>query len=740
MGLWGRSARRHGLGAVAHALVLAASASAEAWATNALQRDAEPVVLSGIDLPVLLGATPSGIVAFRRDAGWVQFPVQVDERVEIDAGTIYNAAPLGTRLSVYADPGTFTGADSNPVFDVDDEIVFLAGDAGSEGDIGSPPLGVLPGSGVEIVLTNPVSRAKAYVYLFESAGSLEPSAGLSDVSYRFDLLSGDYKTTYNVVSGPNPENSTVVTTSYTAHFSDRWIRDGLGIFAGGAPGRDLLDRHKSLFAPGDCSRSENTFSEGEGAFIVNRTGPVRALRGYLGANSGVTTWRQHRFYRAREEIVSALRVHPISGIMDFLDYSEAAVGSTYYTDLNPFGVSVDGIPDTSLGGEVGWEMVTGSQGTLFTTTKVVTDIPGFSWTWYYSDRRRPVVAQCTGDGSEFAASGFWREGFVPNTDPLLGAAYSLELHRLLRYEAPHRPVSLARQWATEEANPVIASVTVRPECPDRDGDGYVVCDGSCSPSGVLCGDCDDRDPRAHPGVADATCDAVDDDCDGALDEDYAPRSTTCGVGACASTGTTSCASGVERDSCRPGPPLGTTDPTCDGVDDDCDARTDEEFPVQATACGVGACASTGATACVAGTVVDSCTPGDPSPELCDGIDNDCDGQVDEIDDTDEDGAGNCSDNCPYVWNPDQADGDGNGTGDACESAALFNRANLSLEGFSASRIDGRDLGRFAAAFGTCPGDPAHNVAANLDLVPTDPGACVDGLDFRLFMVEFGGSR
>ncbi|MEA2069438.1 MAG: MopE-related protein, partial [Verrucomicrobiota bacterium] len=81
-----------------------------------------------------------------------------------------------------------------------------------------------------------------------------------------------------------------------------------------------------------------------------------------------------------------------------------------------------------------------------------------------------------------------------------------------------------------------------------------------------------------PGTAaadDATCDGVDDDCDDATDEDYQALQTSCGIGACAATGVTSCIGGTEQDSCSPGT-AAADDATCDGVDDDCDGSADED--------------------------------------------------------------------------------------------------------------------------------------------------------------------
>jgi len=59
-------------------------------------------------------------------------------------------------------------------------------------------------------------------------------------------------------------------------------------------------------------------------------------------------------------------------------------------------------------------------------------------------------------------------------------------------------------------------------------------------------------------------------------------------------------------------------------------------------------------------------------EVCDGLDNDCNGIVDDaaLPDADGDGRGDCNDNCPTIANPGQENADGDAAGDACDVCPL----------------------------------------------------------------------
>jgi hypothetical protein len=141
-----------------------------------------------------------------------------------------------------------------------------------------------------------------------------------------------------------------------------------------------------------------------------------------------------------------------------------------------------------------------------------------------------------------------------------------------------------------------------------------------------------------------------------------------------------CIGGVEQ-TCTPGTPA-PIDDTCDGIDDDCNNQIDEDWgcPMNplggktgasflscTTTCGVGECADNqGTLNCVGGMEVDSCDPfAGAVPEVCDGLDNDCNAVVDEgFLDTDMDLTADCVD----------PDDDNDGVDDGMDCAPLDDTA------------------------------------------------------------------
>lgn len=170
---------------------------------------------------------------------------------------------------------------------------------------------------------------------------------------------------------------------------------------------------------------------------------------------------------------------------------------------------------------------------------------------------------------------------------------------------------------------------------DEDGDGAiaVVCGGS---------DCDDDDPLRHEGATEI-CDPDhrDEDCDPSTFGDEDADGDGAIAAHCCNMGPSGLVCGTDCDDDDPGVHPRATE-VCDGRDNDCDGRVDEEVLIEswpdADGDGWGDASASSVLSCVvppgnvtrAGDCDDSDASVHPDAEdVCDGVDQDCDGRIDE---------------------------------------------------------------------------------------------------------------
>ena len=395
------------------------------------------------------GVPVDEIVAYRWDADkgrYREIPFQVDERFPYllangrsDFG-VYSATDeeltyawdierwnMTDGLCEVEHPaGEGSMADPAAGLDDDDELVFMADDAGTAApaDAGLPP-GVKSGDRQVVRVDDPTDpTSTGFVYLFRKADgsgidpadwyvNYERDANADQWIDRRSFADNDPEKlgSSNTGYGPNipgtvcdPDGTirtstdrfprdgvTVTTDTYRWRATGRWMVREMQITKPGAAreyGPDLIDRWKGrAFQQSPDSavslvgfEDEQVNWEANSALIGEIAGPVRAIREVWGADSGTNVTKTETFYRDAVTYRFRVRVHPIppDGLYTSWDYNHD-VADTYFTAVKPEGVKIDGQPDEIVPA-VDRDPVTNSP-VFFDAPDPTHNIPSTLYTW-----------------------------------------------------------------------------------------------------------------------------------------------------------------------------------------------------------------------------------------------------------------------------------------------------------------------------------------------------------------------
>ena len=293
----------------------------------------------------------------------------------------------------YDDPNQTATPDPVAGLDDDDEVVFMASDAGTQAPAAVPGPAGTGTKRQEVALADPLDPSNVrYVYLFLRDGGSSFNEGTGYVHFERDANADEWidRNSFaaddpeklgssNTGYGPNlsgtvcdsadgtvvsrtsndrfpRDGHTVRTDAYVMTASGRWMLREMKVAKATSNGfgPDLIDRWKgrAFQQSPDSSISVVGFEdeqvnwEANSALLGWKTGPVRAIREVWGADSGTNVTKTETYYRDAIAYRYRVRVHPIppDGLYTSWDYNRDVVG-TYYNMAKPDGVPVDGVND-----------------------------------------------------------------------------------------------------------------------------------------------------------------------------------------------------------------------------------------------------------------------------------------------------------------------------------------------------------------------------------------------------------
>jgi len=213
---------------------------------------------------------------------------------------------------------------------------------------------------------------------------------------------------------------------------------------------NLLKRHQTHSS--DCDVTENDFSEEVKCFIANISGPVRAIRSYMGAtDENPYMQRTHFFYEKRQDIYTDIRVQ--SGINDYFDlfnFDSDIDGMSYINNIDVSAAQIDGkvndpispaLYDTT---PLEWELMDSPHGSILNIHALITNQGGLVPMGYWNDDKNENA--CTG-GKVYGNSGLKVELNDLCTDPFGCPNNYVQHRRCMFFDTPGMPVEEASNTA-----------------------------------------------------------------------------------------------------------------------------------------------------------------------------------------------------------------------------------------------------------------------------------------------------